>query len=62
MKIELNNQTHPEVEILAINIAGKTVDFKNRDGVCSCPYVAVDDIPTESELQMAIEAVLGEVA
>ena len=50
----------PDVEILAINIANKTVDFKDvLDGVCNCPYVAAGDIPTEAELKTAIEAVLG---
>jgi len=51
----------PDVEVLAINIASKTVDFKDIDGVCNAPYVSVDDIPTETELKTAIEAVLGEV-
>jgi hypothetical protein len=51
----------PDVEVLAINIASKTVDFKDIDGVCNCPYVSVADIPTEAELKTAIEAVLGEV-
>jgi hypothetical protein len=51
----------PDVEVLAINIASKTVDFKDIDGVCNAPYVSVADIPTEAELKTAIEAVLGEV-
>lgn len=51
----------PDVEVLAINIANKTVDFKDIDGVCNCPYVSAGDIPTEVELKTAIEAVLGEV-
>lgn len=51
----------PDVEVLAINIASKTVDFKDIDGVCNCPYISVDDIPTDAELKTAIEAVLGEV-
>lgn len=61
MKILLDNQTHPEVEILQINIANKTVDFKDIDGICNCPYVSVGDIPTEAELKTAIEAVLGTI-
>lgn len=60
MIIELNNETRPSVEILAINIANKTVDFKDIDGVCNCPYTSVADIPTEAELKTAIEVVLGE--
>jgi len=52
----------PDVEVLAINIASKTVDFKDIDGICSCPYVSEGDIPTEAELKTAIKAVLGEVA
>ena len=51
----------PDVEVLAINIANKTVDFKDVDGVCNAPYVSEADIPTEAELKTAIEAVLGEV-
>jgi hypothetical protein len=51
----------PDVEILQINIAGKTVDFKDIDGVCNCPYISEDDIPTETELKTAIEIVLGEI-
>ena len=51
----------PDVEVLAINIASKTVDFKDIDGVCNAPYVSAGDIPTEVELKAAIEAVLGEV-
>jgi hypothetical protein len=50
----------PDVEVLAINIANKTVDFKDVDGVCNCPYVSEEDIPTEAELKAGIEAVLGE--
>ena len=60
MKIELNNVTHPEVDILAINLANKTVDFKDVDGVCNAPYSAAGEIPTEIELKAGIEAVLGE--
>lgn len=51
----------PDVEVLAINIASKTVDFRDIDGVCNCLYVSEGDIPTEAELKTAIEAVLGEV-
>ena len=51
----------PDVEVLAINIANKTVDFKDVDGVFNAPYVSAADIPTEAELKTAIEAVLGEV-
>lgn len=62
MIIKLDNKTRPEVEILTINIANKTVDFKDIDGVCNCPYVSEGDMPTEAELQKAIEAVLGETS
>jgi len=51
----------PDVEVLQINLANKTVDFKDIDGVCNAPYVSQSDIPTEAELQTAIEAVLGAV-
>lgn len=57
MKLSINR---PGVEVLAINIASKTVDFKDIDGVCNCSYVSEGDIPTEAELKTAIEAVLGE--
>lgn len=60
MIIALDNKTRPDVEILAINIAGKSVDFKDIDGVCSCPYEAKDDIPTTEELAAAVSKVLGE--
>lgn len=60
MKIVLDNKTHPEVEILQINIVNKTVDFRDIDGICNAPFVSVDDIPTEAELKAGIEAVLGE--
>ena len=50
-----------DVEVLAINLANKTVDFKDIDGVCNAPYVSVADIPTEAELKTAIESVVGAV-
>ena len=58
MNIELSID-RPDVEVLQINIAQKTVDFRDIDGVCNCPYVSEGDIPTEAELKAAIEAVLG---
>ena len=65
MIINLNSETHPQAEIVAIIIEKETVDFKWIDcpynGVCNAPYVSVGDIPTEAELKTAIEAVLGEV-
>ena len=60
MIITLDNKTRPDVEILNINIANKTVDFKDVDGVCNCPYESEGDIPTAEELSVAIGAVLGE--
>jgi hypothetical protein len=61
MKIILDNLTHPEVEILVINISNKTVDFKDViDGICNAPYLTEGDIPTAVELTTAISAVLGE--
>ena len=60
MIIELENKSRESVEVLQINLANKTVDFKDIDGVCNAPYVSVADIPTEAELKTAIEAVLGE--
>lgn len=59
MTITLNNETHPEVEILTINIAAQSVDFRDVDGVCNAPYTAAGDIPTEAELTTAIEAVFS---
>jgi hypothetical protein len=65
MIINLNSETHPQAEIVAIILDKKTVDFKWVDGpyngVCNAPYVSEADIPTEAELKTAIEAVLGEV-
>lgn len=61
MIIYLDNKSRESVEVLQINIANKTVDFKDIDGICNCPYVSAADIPTEAELKTAIEAVLGEV-
>jgi len=65
MIINLTSETHPQAEIMAIILDKKTVDFKWVDGpyngVCNAPYVSEADIPTEKELQTAIEAVLGEV-
>ena len=65
MIINLNSETHPQAEIVAILLDKKTVDFKWIDGpyngACNAPYVSVGDIPTETELKTAIEAVLGEV-
>ena len=55
------NIDRPDVEVLQINIASKTVDFKDVDGVCNAPYVSEADIPTEAELKTAIEVVLGAV-
>ena len=60
MIISLNIE-RPDVEVLQINLVSKTVDFKDVDGVCNCPYASEADIPTEAELKTAIEAVLGEV-
>jgi len=47
--------------VLANNIANGTVDFKDVDGVCNCPYTSKGDIPTKAELKTAIEAVLGDI-
>lgn len=60
MKLSLSID-RPDVEVLAINIVAKTVDFKDMDGVCNAPYISEADIPTEAELKTAIESVLGEV-
>ena len=51
----------PDVEVLAINIANKTVDFMDIDGVCNAPYISEADIPTEAELKTAIEAVVSDI-
>lgn len=44
MNINLNSETHPQAEIVAIILDKKTVDFKWVDGpyngVCNCPYVS----------------------
>ena len=65
MNIELNSKTHPNAEVVAILLDKKTVDFKwigtDYNGVCNCPYEAVGDIPTKTELKTAIEAVLGDI-
>jgi len=64
MIVNLNSETHPQAEIVAILMDKNTVDFKwigtNYNGICNCPYVSVGDIPTEAELKTAIETVLGE--
>jgi len=59
MKILLDSEVKPEVEVLAINLANQTVDFKDFDGICNAPYVAEGDLPTEYELKAAIEKALG---
>jgi hypothetical protein len=59
MIIYLDNKSRESVEVLQINIAQKTVDFKDIDGICNCQYVSENDIPTEAELKTAIEAVLN---
>jgi hypothetical protein len=65
MIVELNSETHPKAEVVAILMDRKTVDFRWVDGpyngVCNAPYISEADIPTEAELKTAIEAVLGEV-
>jgi hypothetical protein len=65
MIINLNSETHPQAEIVAILMDKKTLDFKwigtDYNGVCNTPYISEADIPTEAELKTAIEAVLGEV-
>jgi len=50
MNISLSIE-RPDVEVLAINIANKTVDFKDIDGVCNAPYVSVADIGAECQKQ-----------
>jgi predicted fused transcriptional regulator/phosphomethylpyrimidine kinase len=60
--LELNNETHPTVEVVNINNDKETVDFINKDGLNFCPYTSVGNLPTEAELKTAIEAVLGEVS
>ena len=59
MIIELENKSRESVEVLQINLANKTVDFKDIDGICNCYYVSEGNIPTEAELKTAIEAVLS---
>lgn len=65
MIINLNSETHPQAEIVAILMDKKTLDFKwigtDYNGVCNAPYVSETDIPTEKDLATAIGAVLGEV-
>jgi hypothetical protein len=60
MKLALVNKTHPEVTVLNIDIEHETVVFRNKDGVCSAPYVSVGDIPTDKELLTSVSAVLSE--
>jgi hypothetical protein len=61
MIIELNNTTHPTVTVTAIDLIKKTVDFINRDGLCTAPFESAGDIPTADELKTGIESVLGEI-
>jgi hypothetical protein len=62
MIVELNSETHPKAEVVAILMDRKTVDFRWVDGVyngvCNCPYTSMGDIPTEADLKAAIESVL----
>uniref|UniRef100_A0A6M3L2X2 Uncharacterized protein n=1 Tax=viral metagenome TaxID=1070528 RepID=A0A6M3L2X2_9ZZZZ len=61
MIITLDNLTHPEVEILTIDLEHKSVTFRNRDGVCSAPMLEYKtDIPIKEDLKVSIEAVLFE--
>jgi len=62
MIIELTNKTHPEVELLMIDLEHKSVTFRNRDGVCSAPLLEYEtDLPTVGDYKASIEAVLGEI-
>ena len=58
MIIELNNTTHPEVTLLAIDIARSTITFQNMDGVCSCPLIG--EWNSTEDIKASIEAILGE--
>lgn len=59
MNITANGRS---VVVNEINLTGKTVTFTDEhDGVGTCSYSSVGDIPTAEELTTAIEAVLGGV-
>lgn len=61
MILALENKTHPEVEILSIDIEHGSVTFRNSDGVCSAPLGEYKgDLPTADELAAAVSGVLGE--
>lgn len=61
-KLALNNKTHKEVEIKRIDFEKYLVIFKNIDGFCMAPLKAYKGkIPTENEIQLSVEDVLGEL-
>jgi len=61
MIITLDNKTHPEVELLMIDLEHKSVTFRNCDGVCTAPLMEYEaDLPTVEDYTASIEAVLGE--
>jgi len=68
MIINLNSETHPQAEIVAILLNNNSVDFKwvsgPYGGVCNTPLLAdfSETIPTVEDLAAAISAVLGEAA
>ncbi len=61
MIIALDNKTHPEVEVLMLDLEHKSVTFRNRDGVCSAPLLEYKtELPAVEDCKTSIEAVLGE--
>lgn len=61
-KLSLTNKTHPEVEVKRIDFEKELVIFQNRDGWNMAPLKPIKgSIPTEDELIVSIEDVLGEL-
>uniref|UniRef100_A0A6M3JKM7 Uncharacterized protein n=1 Tax=viral metagenome TaxID=1070528 RepID=A0A6M3JKM7_9ZZZZ len=61
MIIALDNKTHPEVELLLLDLEYNPVTFKNIDGACTAPLLKYEtDLPTVEDYKASIEAVLGE--
>ena len=57
MDITLSDNT--VIEVLAINLAGNTVDWKRKEGytgACVTPVTITDLATAESEIKAAIEA------
>ena len=61
LTIELDNKTHPEVVVLAINVNNNTVDFRYSDGIGNAPLLsAPGTLPTLLQIKLSIDRVLFE--